>query len=94
MRRRISGLHGDGSILHPLRLEVLITRVKGEHGSAEISMWNLFEIDITLLVSNNGSGFSVELVPSINLASNSVGDRFFSKRGEPNRQEKGHVVTD
>ena len=68
--------------------------MKGEPGSAEISMWNLFENDITLLVSNNGSGFSVELVASIDLVSNSAGDRFFSKRGEPNRQEKGHVVTD
>ena len=48
----------------------------------------------TLLVSNNGSGFGVELVPSIDLASNSVGDRFFTKRGEPFRQEKGHVGTD
>ena len=68
--------------------------MKGEPGSAEISMWNLFENVITLLVSNNGSGFSVELVPSIDLASNSVGDRFFLKKGEANRQEKGHVVTD
>ena len=57
-------------------------------------MWNLFENVITLLVSNNGSGFSVELVPSIDLASNSVGNRFFTKRGEPNRQENGHVGTD
>ena len=68
--------------------------MKGEPGSAEIFMWNLFENVITLLVSNNGSGFSVELVPSIDLASYSVGDPFFSKRGEPNRQEKGHIVTD
>ena len=45
--------------------------MKVEPGSAEISMWNLFENVITLLVSNNGSDFSVELVPSIDLASNS-----------------------
>ena len=53
-----------------------------------ISMWNLLENVIALFVSNNESGLSVELVPSIDLASNSVGDRFFSKRGESFRQEK------
>ena len=46
-------------------------------------MWDLLENVITLLVSNNGSGLSVELVPS-----NSVGDRFFSKRGKPSDRKK------
>ena len=68
--------------------------MKGEPGSAVISMWNFRENIITLLVSNNESRFSVELVPSIDVVSNSVGDRFFPKSGEPFRQEKGHVRTD
>ena len=44
-----------------------------------VKQWGLFQ---------RGAGATIDL------ASNSVCDRFFSKRGEPFRQEKGHVETD
>ena len=68
--------------------------MKGDPGSAVISVWNLLEDVITVLESKKGSCFSVEQVLSIDLATNSVSARFFSNRGEPFRQKKGHVGTD